>query len=85
MSSEAEIRSLVAQRNDWFDAVDFGHGIQSPGVHTWKYEQRLLDYVQIPSRLNGKRVLDIGTYDGFCAFECERRGAAEVVAIDVQP
>src|SRR5262249_37463788 len=30
----------------------------------------------------GKRCLDIGTADGFWAFELERRGAASVVAID---
>jgi len=33
--------------------------------------------------LTGKRCLDIGTADGFWAFEMERRGAAEVVATDV--
>ncbi|MBL8231895.1 MAG: DUF1698 domain-containing protein [Bryobacterales bacterium] len=35
----------------------------------------------IPERLDGKRILDIGTWDGFFAFEMERRGA-DVVAID---
>ena len=29
------------------------------------------------------RCLDVGTWDGFWAFELERRGAAEVVAIDL--
>ena len=29
------------------------------------------------------RVLDIGTWDGFWSFEMERRGAAEVVALDL--
>jgi tRNA (mo5U34)-methyltransferase len=33
--------------------------------------------------VRGKRCLDVGTYDGFFAFELERRGAAEVVAVDV--
>ena len=33
--------------------------------------------------VRGKRCLDIGSYDGFYAFELERRGAAEVVAVDV--
>jgi tRNA (mo5U34)-methyltransferase len=28
-------------------------------------------------------VLDVGTYDGYWAFELERRGAREVVAIDI--
>jgi tRNA (mo5U34)-methyltransferase len=32
----------------------------------------------------GKRCLEIGTFDGFFAFELERRGAAEVVATDIE-
>jgi tRNA (mo5U34)-methyltransferase len=36
----------------------------------------------LPDRLEGSRVLDVGTWDGFWAFEMERRGA-EVVAIDI--
>jgi tRNA (mo5U34)-methyltransferase len=31
----------------------------------------------------GKRCLDVGTYDGFFAFELERRGAESVVATDI--
>jgi tRNA (mo5U34)-methyltransferase len=33
--------------------------------------------------VRGKRCLDVGTYDGFFAFELERRGALEVVATDI--
>ena len=33
--------------------------------------------------MRGKRCLDVATYDGFLAFEMERRGAAEVVATDI--
>jgi len=33
--------------------------------------------------VRGMRCLDVGTYDGFFAFELERRGAAEVVATDI--
>ena len=36
----------------------------------------------LPRDLRGRRALDIGTFDGFWAFELERRGA-EVVAIDL--
>ena len=32
--------------------------------------------------VTGRRVLDIGAWDGFFAFEAERRGAAEVLATD---
>lgn len=37
----------------------------------------------LPASLAGKRCLDVGTADGFWAFEMEARGASEVVAIDV--
>jgi SAM-dependent methyltransferase len=37
----------------------------------------------LPDDLRGKRALDVGTFDGFWAFELERRGA-EVVAIDLE-
>jgi tRNA (mo5U34)-methyltransferase len=43
-------------------------------------ERRVKDF-PIPASLAGKRALDIGTWDGFFAFEMERRGAS-VVAID---
>jgi tRNA (mo5U34)-methyltransferase len=36
----------------------------------------------LPDDLTGRRVLEVGTWDGFWAFELERRGA-EVVAIDL--
>jgi tRNA (mo5U34)-methyltransferase len=36
----------------------------------------------LPDDLSGKRALDVGTWDGFWAFELERRGA-DVVAIDL--
>ncbi len=37
----------------------------------------------LPDSLAGLRCLDVGTWDGFWAFEMERRGAAEVVALDL--
>jgi tRNA (mo5U34)-methyltransferase len=38
-----------------------------------------------PSDLRGKSVLDIGSFDGFFAFEAERRGAERVLAVDRHP
>ncbi len=43
-------------------------------------EQRLAAF-GLPERLDGKKVLDIGPWDGFFTFEMERRGA-DVTAID---
>jgi len=36
-----------------------------------------------PTSLAGARCLDVGTHDGFWAFEMERRGADAVLAIDI--
>jgi tRNA (mo5U34)-methyltransferase len=43
----------------------------------------VVDRLPWPSSLEGLRCLDVGTFDGFWAFEMERRGAAEVVALDL--
>jgi tRNA (mo5U34)-methyltransferase len=36
----------------------------------------------VPEDLSGKRVLDVGAWDGYWTFEALKRGAREVVAID---
>jgi tRNA (mo5U34)-methyltransferase len=41
-----------------------------------------VDRYGIPASLAGKTALDVGTFDGFWAFELERRGA-QVTAIDI--
>jgi tRNA (mo5U34)-methyltransferase len=56
-------------------------GIVTPGIVNTVDE---LPRVPLPDSLAGKRCLDVGTADGFWAFEMERRGAGEVVAIDVR-
>jgi len=80
-----EKRRLVGSRQDWFHSIDVGDGIVTPGCVPVDYERHLFTALRIPERLDGLRVLDIGTYDGLYAFECERRGAAQVFAIDVNP
>jgi tRNA (mo5U34)-methyltransferase len=38
--------------------------------------------MRLPARLDGQNVLDIGAWDGFFSFECEKRGAQRVVSYD---
>lgn len=64
----------------WYHTIDLGHGIATPGFIDNRPTVHLFG---IPEDLTGKRCLDIGTYDGFWSFEFERRGASEVVGIDV--
>ena len=66
----------------WCHPLDLG-GIQTrPQWHVRRRFARRLKFLQIPQDLTGKSVLDIGAWDGFFSFECERRGAARVLAID---
>jgi len=64
---------------DWYHSIDLGHGVSTPGYVDHRFQ---LPYYHLPEDMSGMRVLDVATFDGFWAFEFERRGA-EVVAIDV--
>lgn len=67
--------------NRWWHSIDLGNGFITPGAIPLAEMQANFAYLQLPEDLTGKRVLDIGCWDGFYSFECERRGA-EVVAVD---
>jgi tRNA (mo5U34)-methyltransferase len=75
----AEVWERVSQIG-WYHTIDLGEGIATPGFIDNRGTTHLFG---IPDDLSGKRCLDIGTYDGFWAFEFERRGAGEVIGIDV--
>lgn len=75
-----EIQRKVAAIESWYHRIDLGDGIETPGHF------RMTDYLRyynFPERLDGKRVLDVGASTGFFAYEFERRGAAEVVAVEL--
>ena len=77
MSDAAErIRGL-----DWWHQIEVAPGVVTPG--SWDLRPTA-ERMPWPDSLDGVRALDIGTMDGFWAFELERRGAAEVLAIDLE-
>ena len=67
--------------NRWWHSIDLGNGFITPGAIPLGELQANFAYLQLPTDLTDKRVLDIGCWDGFYSYECERRGA-EVVAVD---
>jgi len=64
----------------WYHTIEFPDGGVSPGEFDLRDS---VHRVPIPASLAGQRCLDVGTRDGFWAFELERRGAGEVIGIDV--
>ena len=70
-----------AEALHWYHTVELAPGVVTAGF----FDPRpTVAKVPLPASLHGRRCLDVGTWDGFWAFEMERRGAAEVVAIDVE-
>src|SRR5262245_52289720 len=63
----------------WYHTIDLGGGVVTRGVDDSPLR---LARAHLPESLHGKTVLDIGAWDGYFSFECERRGAARVVAAD---
>jgi tRNA (mo5U34)-methyltransferase len=69
-------------------SIKWCHPIQLEGIQTrpeWYVRRRFarrLQFLQIPENLTGRSVLDIGAWDGFFSFECERRGASRILAVD---
>jgi tRNA (mo5U34)-methyltransferase len=76
----AEIARKVAAIT-WYHTLELRPGVVTPGF----YDHRpILPLYRLPDRLDGTRVLDIATFDGFWSYEFERRGAAEVLALDIR-
>lgn len=65
----------------WWHSFELPDGTIINGVHDVPSLKQRIVWFPIPLDLRGKRVLDIGAWDGWYSFEMERRGA-DVVAID---
>jgi 2-polyprenyl-3-methyl-5-hydroxy-6-metoxy-1,4-benzoquinol methylase len=66
----------------WYHCITFPSGITTKGVYN---HDQYLHYYGFPESLAGLTVLDVGAADGYFSFEFERRGAANVLAIDTNP
>lgn len=64
---------------EWVHSIDLG-GTRTPG--RWGLPPTFLLRALDDIDFRGKKVLDIGCWDGLWSFEAERRGAAEVFATD---
>jgi tRNA (mo5U34)-methyltransferase len=73
------VQAAIAESPFWYHTIEVAPGVETPG---WFDLRPIVERLPWPD-VAGKRCLDIGTYDGFLAFELERRGAAEVLAVDI--
>jgi tRNA (mo5U34)-methyltransferase len=80
MNDRDEILDKICQASGWFQHFEVAPGVFSPGRNDVRF---ICDQLQIPVDLRGMSVLDVGALEGGFSFECERRGAARVVAYDL--
>ena len=81
--SQRDAREFIEESDIlWHQRFELAPGVFTSGTSD---VLSLLAHGTVPDDLSGMRVLDIGTANGGAAFEAERRGAAEVVAIDIYP
>ena len=82
-----QIRQRVAQLGDWFQNIDLCGVSTAPNHFLGDYPSiKWREFKDsIPANLSGKTVLDIGCNAGYYSLEMKRRGAARVVAIDMDP
>lgn len=80
MSANDSELSQAASGHIWYHTIELAPGVVTEGM----FDHRpAVDRYLMPSDLSGMHCLDVGTMDGFWAFEMERRGAARVLATDV--
>ncbi len=73
----AALAVKVAAIEYWYHKIALPGGVVTPGWAPIDAEA-----YRVPADLSGKRVLDVGAWDGYWTFEALKRGAREVVAID---
>ncbi len=80
-----QIEAMLRSVRHWYHRVEVAPGIVTPGLSDSDSNLAVLDALGLPRDCSGLRVLDLGARDGFFSFAMERRGAAEVVAVDYMP
>jgi tRNA (mo5U34)-methyltransferase len=68
---------VTSESQFWYHRIPMPDGTETPG-----WAPLAPEAYRIPEDLTGKRVLDVGAWDGYWSLEAIRRGAREVVAID---
>jgi tRNA (mo5U34)-methyltransferase len=83
MSPDAAVDTADLQRQvdqlAWYHTFDLPGSIVTPGHYDHRSFARKMPFPDV----EGKRCLDVASADGFFAFEMKRRGAREVVSVDL--
>jgi tRNA (mo5U34)-methyltransferase len=76
----SDLMSEVARLAPWYHTFELPGGVRTPGYFDLR---SVVPRLPLPRSLNGMRVLDAAACEGFWSFELARRGAREVVSLDL--
>jgi len=79
--SEKELLERISKIPRWSGIIQLGTKVSTPGSLIGVARQKILD--AIPKDLTGKTILDVGANQGVFSFECEKRNAKEIIAVDL--
>jgi tRNA (mo5U34)-methyltransferase len=75
----SEDLSVRVTGSSWYHTIELPGGLVTPGYYD---HRELVAGYGFPPSMSGTRALDVATFDGFWAFEMEKRGAS-VTALDL--
>lgn len=75
-----DLAGEAARIGPWYHTFELPDGAITPGYFDLR---GVVAKLPLPASLAGKRCLDAAACDGFWSFELARRGAAEVISVDL--
>jgi SAM-dependent methyltransferase len=79
VTERPSVDDILNAHHRWYHVIELEPGVTTPGFADLRSQ---VDHAGLPADLSGLRAIDVGTFDGFWAFELEKRGA-QVIGIDV--
>lgn len=79
-ASARSLRAAMEQIDSWYHVIDLGYGVRTPGAFDMA---KYWDQYPWPDSFEGLRVLDVGASNGYFSIEFAKRGAREVIALDL--
>lgn len=75
------VRNEIEELNPWYQTIDFGDGVKSPGVSSCGDPLWFWIRIYLPKKLKGVRILDLGSNAGIYCIRAALEGA-EVVGVE---
>ena len=79
------IRGDIARLRPWYHSFTLADWLVIEGNQDSSFVLERLDHFGFPADFTGKRVLDVGCNAGHFSFVAKRRGAREVVGVELDP